>query len=269
MPTTLPKNDICPNCGYEVKQSNFCPECGQENIEYRVSLKTLIRYYISKYLRLDTKLIKTLKMLVLKPWHLTELYLQGKRKEYTSPIGLYFILSLLFVLGLRIQYLRSQGVKLAGTTVKIKVNESNAGKNELAEPQKQKIFLQFIKQLPNAMLISVPIVALILTILYYRSKKYMFIDHLILMIHYYAFVYLLTLPFSFIPYLNDLTLIPIIASILYLWVFMKQFYQESFLKTTYKYLVFNILSQIVIMILSLGLVLLIVIKESFMSKVNF
>ncbi|MCS7028785.1 MAG: DUF3667 domain-containing protein [Bacteroidia bacterium] len=265
--TRLPKSDTCLNCGYEVKEHNFCPQCGQENIDYRVSFKALVSHYFSRYFNLDTKLIRTLKVLIIKPWRLSQLYLQGKRRDYTVPIRLYFVLSLLFVIGMRFQFLHNQEQKSSGYIFKIKVNPEAAKNPERLESQK--LALQFIKQFPNAMLISVPLTALILTGLYYNTKKYLFIDHLILMLHYYSFVFLISLPFLFISYLSSLSVVNVLISSVYLWIFMKEFYQESAFKTTYKFIVFSLLSGVVVMALSIGLVFFIVGKELLLERLNF
>lgn len=256
----LPKSEQCLNCGHSVKEYKYCPECGQENTDYRVKLGVLIRYYVSKYVRIDIKWIVTIKMLITRPWRLTEAYLEGKRKQYTHPFRLYIVLSVLFFLGLRLQISNESSVedkrkfKLKSFSVQTE-NEVNM----------QKIASQVMTQLPNAMLISVPLVALVLTGFYYHRKKYFFIDHFILMLHYYAYVYLICLPFLFIPRIQLLSIIPLILATVYLWLFIKHFYQESILISTIKYIFFTVFSTAIITIISVLLVAIIILKEMFLK----
>lgn len=252
----LPKNQQCLNCGHNVGELKYCPQCGQENLDYRVKLGVLIRYYVSKYARFDIKWITTIKMLFTQPWQLTQIYLEGKRKQYTHPFRMYLALSVLFFLGLRLQ-----------VTYKASNDKSlNIGFFSItteSQVSMQKIVAQVMTQLPNATLISVPLVAMILTGLYYHHrKKYLFYDHFIFMLYYYSLVYLISLPFLFIPRANTLFLMPLLVSSAYLWLFIKRFYQENFIITTVKYLVFSFFSTVIIVLLSVLLMIAIIIRET-------
>lgn len=253
----LPKSQQCLNCGYEVISCKYCPECGQENIEYRVETKLLIRYYMAKYLRFDVKWLITLKILVLRPWYLTQVYLEGKRKQYTHPFRLYLVLSVLFFLGLRLQINTQETNKNNTITFKSGIFSLQTDRNLNIN----KIMNQVTAQLPNAMLISVPLVALVLAAFYYHKKKYFFIDHFVLMLHYYAYVYLISLPFLFIPQIQSFSFISFIFASVYLWLFIKFFYQESTWISTIKYIFFTIFSTAIVTGISILLVLIIIFKE--------
>jgi len=256
----LPKSEQCLNCGHTIHEYKYCPECGQENADYRVRLGVLIRYYLSKYLRLDIKWVRTVKTLLWQPWKLTETFLSGKRKQYTHPFRLYLVLSVLFFLGLRLQVVNQSP---DNDKRKLKLNFFTVQTER--DVNMQKVLNQIMAQLPNAVLLSVPLSALVLTGFYYMSKKYFFFDHFILMLHYYAYVFLISLPFLFIPQIGDFSFISLLLAIVYLWLFMKQFYQENILKTTLKYIFFSLLSSFIITILSVLLVFAILTKEMILA----
>ncbi|MEJ8758409.1 zinc ribbon domain-containing protein [Pontibacter sp. H259] len=87
----------CPNCGYTFEEvNNFCPNCGQENHDLNVPVKHLIAEFFEGTLHFDTKIWKTLKLLLLKPGLLTEKFNIGQRASYVPPFRLYVFVSLVF-----------------------------------------------------------------------------------------------------------------------------------------------------------------------------
>ncbi len=86
----------CHNCGETVSQS-FCPSCGQVVEERRGPLVGLVGDFISEFFSLDGRHVRTAVGL-LRPGRLTQLYLEGKRASYVSPVRVYIVASLLFFL---------------------------------------------------------------------------------------------------------------------------------------------------------------------------
>lgn len=87
----------CPNCGYTFEEvNNYCPSCGQENHNLNVPLKHLLVEFFEGTLHFDTKVWRTLKLLVLKPGLLTEKFNIGQRASYVPPFRLYVFVSLIF-----------------------------------------------------------------------------------------------------------------------------------------------------------------------------
>src|SRR5580658_1431395 len=92
---SLPRT--CQNCGTRVDQ-NFCPNCGQEYTTMIVPIGHLLREVLDLFLLLDSKLLRTLKLLVMRPGFLTNEYIAGRRARYVSPFRLYFVISALYFL---------------------------------------------------------------------------------------------------------------------------------------------------------------------------
>jgi len=97
------KRITCPNCEKQLKgDMNFCPSCGQENHIKRVSMKMLFSDFFTTYFTVDSKLLKSLKYLLIKPSFLSLEYLDGKIEAYLRPIRLYIFISFSFFLLLSI-----------------------------------------------------------------------------------------------------------------------------------------------------------------------
>ncbi|PCJ27376.1 MAG: hypothetical protein COA97_03660 [Flavobacteriales bacterium] len=86
----------CKNCKEELaSQERFCSNCGQKNI-IKLNLKYLLGTFIDDFFNVDSKLIVTLKYLILKPGLLSKEYMEGKRVSFVPPIRLYIVLSVIF-----------------------------------------------------------------------------------------------------------------------------------------------------------------------------
>lgn len=70
----------------------YCPNCSQANTTKKLSLRDFFDELFSNLLSYDSKLLKTLKALILHPGRITLDYVRGKRVSYTNPFR--FMLSL-------------------------------------------------------------------------------------------------------------------------------------------------------------------------------
>ena len=92
---TGPSLTHCENCGAEL-QGHWCAQCGQPAIEYRRSFRYVVSDLLNEFLNWDSKFFTTIALLILKPWRLTNEFLQGKRVRYVNPLRLYLLASILF-----------------------------------------------------------------------------------------------------------------------------------------------------------------------------
>ncbi len=83
----------CLNCKHPLDMSDkFCPNCSQMNSLKKPSLKDFFDEFFSSLISYDSKLLKTLSTLLIKPGTITRDYMNGKRVSYTNPFR--FLLSL-------------------------------------------------------------------------------------------------------------------------------------------------------------------------------
>ncbi|NJB70767.1 hypothetical protein GGR42_001229 [Saonia flava] len=80
----------------------YCPSCSQANSTKKLTLKDFFDEFFSSLISYDSKLLKTLSALVLKPGRITRDYINGKRTSYTNPFR--FLLSLAIVYFLMVNY---------------------------------------------------------------------------------------------------------------------------------------------------------------------
>nr|WP_299341480.1 DUF3667 domain-containing protein [Allomuricauda sp.] len=86
----------CLNCGHPLDVSDkYCPNCSQANSTKKLVLKDFVDEFFSSLVNYDSKLLKTLYTLLVKPGTITKDYVKGKRVSYTNPFR--FLLSLAFI----------------------------------------------------------------------------------------------------------------------------------------------------------------------------
>lgn len=88
---------ICPNCEQAFDRSfAYCPHCGQQNKKLDLHLRYFLNDFISSSFNLDSKIFRTLKLLIFYPGKLSREFIAGKRTRYIPPVRLYLIISLVY-----------------------------------------------------------------------------------------------------------------------------------------------------------------------------
>ena len=85
----------CENCG-EPLHGHWCAQCGQAAIDYRRSFRHVIADLLDEFLNWDSKFFRTIGLLLVRPWKLTNEFLAGHRVRYVHPLRLYLLASILF-----------------------------------------------------------------------------------------------------------------------------------------------------------------------------
>ena len=85
----------CQNCDTRLR-GLYCSACGQAAIDYRRSFRYVIVDVLDSFLNWDSKFIATIGWLIVRPWHLTNNFLRGRRVRYLHPLRLYLLASILF-----------------------------------------------------------------------------------------------------------------------------------------------------------------------------
>jgi len=90
------RGTACLNCGHPLDISDkFFPNCSQMNSIKKPSLKDFFDEFFSSLISYDSKLLKTLSTLLIKPGTISKDYINGKRVSYTNPFR--FLLSLAII----------------------------------------------------------------------------------------------------------------------------------------------------------------------------
>ena len=85
----------CANCGAE-RSGAYCSRCGQNDRNYQRALPPLVSELLREAFELDSRLVRTLKLLMFKPGALALEFSNNRRASYVSPIRLYLFVSILF-----------------------------------------------------------------------------------------------------------------------------------------------------------------------------
>ena len=106
----LPEQPLthCENCGAPLT-GQFCAKCGQHAIDYRRSLFQVLIDAADSFFNWDTKFLKSVGLLLVRPWKLTNDFNAGRRARYVHPLRLYLLASIAFFLLARTINLESKG----------------------------------------------------------------------------------------------------------------------------------------------------------------
>jgi Protein of unknown function (DUF3667) len=97
----MPKNNRCRNCGTDL-HGPYCSICGQHDIDYSQSFGVIFRDFLDSVFSFDAKVFRTISFLLTRPGDLTLRFLQGKHVPYLNPVRLYFSVSVLLFLTVRL-----------------------------------------------------------------------------------------------------------------------------------------------------------------------
>ena len=272
---------LCKNCNSELV-GLYCSECGQKDIAL-LTFKVIVRDFFDNILSLDSRLFITLKNLILRPGYLTLEYWAGKRNKYLSPFRLYLILSIIYFLLTPMlkngHFLASKEIPLSqkGRSL-ITVNEfpdrvqglvwfeftpdeiQNSSLIKyfhtgilIAEKRDMTIEGIMYSNLPSAMFILMPFMAVIFLQALYRKKKLLYSHHLITVLHLHSFIFLMfTLSNIFIAFFQDywitFSFLFNLIFIIYIYLNMKNIYGNSWIKTFSKFILLMITYSVTLLI---------------------
>ncbi len=287
MPKVRRKFSQCPNCGYIFEDvNNYCPNCGQENHDLNVPVKHLITEFFEGTLHFDTKVWKTLQLLLFKPGLLTEKFNKGERASFVPPFRLYVFVSIIFffVLALRsganyeaennnpimpeIEVMDMRGDTTAATISREAVADSLTQSidspflQELTEKFKnftsneEESSQKLLKNTSFMMFILMPFFGFILY-LFYRRKGRNYVEHLMFSIHFHTFFFILTIAALAVEYVIhslDVDTWVFWIGMLYLFLAMLRVYKQPFLGTLLRFIPISFLYLFSLSVLFVGTV---------------
>ena len=254
-----------------------------------VSLKRLARDFLAEHLGLESKVPTTLWTLVSKPGVLTREYLAGRRVRSLLPLRLYLSASVVYFLLLSLPFLGqkfNQTLKLTGVdaaaidsarTEAASRSDTSAltiavSGRRVASPRAKKIerfvnqrlnrfqtmsteeavtFFRssFVRYMPNAVFLLLPVFTLILYLLYRRTGRF-FAEHLIFTLHVHAFAFVVLTLSLFLPSALDIVVATWI--LVYLYIALRRVYGESRRRTAAKFAALLFSYMLILQITMLG-----------------
>jgi hypothetical protein len=240
----------CPNCGTAIEKQ-FCGDCGEQRFDrHQFSSSHFAHHVLHELLHLDSKIFRTIQLLLVKPGVLTHDYLQGRRMRYVAPLRLFlttfaavlFLYSVyrpVYDVGEIAKLQNSQPLRaiLAGAAARTKTPETVM----IDHLNERWHFYLHCLEIVNPL-----IMAAILALLYRKQRRF-FAEHTITALYFLSFTCVLEIikwPF-FVLLIRELqgpkakieSVIFFLIAFSYLWVTLRRVYEEPVGKTTIKSLV--------------------------------
>ncbi len=265
-----PRPDHCLNCGHAA-EGNFCAHCGQEHKDHAVALRPLVSDLLAEVVSWDSKLMRTLVPLVIRPGFLTSEYTAGRRVGYLSPLKLYLTVSVLFFLALSWKApLNEHNVVINPTGVTVRAGgrtvaapksrtleeyDANQRRKPLAErdppltatlirhsfkaKQSPMTFVSaLLADIPKMMFFLLPLFAMTLKLLYLRTKR-LYVEHLVFLLHVHAFAFLFLTPLLMAPLVWRGLFAGLVLPV-YFVLAMRAVYKQGWPKTLTKFVLLNL-----------------------------
>jgi hypothetical protein len=202
------QDNVCPNCSAPLN-GPYCPACGQRQTDLDRPFREIASEAMEAFFSFDERLIRTLWPLITKPGLLTVEYLSGRRARYLHPFKLYFAFSVaLFLLyslsGITIVRVADENDAVVAIRVEESEQEDVDGTSatapgdpgfvgrmlepviKLAEEDPDRLNRVFTDRLAKSIILLVPVFAVLLRLLYRKSR---YIAHLVFSLHLHSFAF--------------------------------------------------------------------------------
>lgn len=194
---------VCANCqtpGADI----YCGHCGQRLDTHIHSVWHFASEATEVLTHADSRVWNTLRPLLLKPGFLSKEFFAGRRARYLQPFRLYLILSVVFLLlaSLLGEKHNTGIVKIdESDKVECKNLKSDLPGNSWLRPRLiatcekltteggNELGQSVVHNLGRAMFVFLPLMALLMKLLYWHPRRY-YLEHLLLLLHNHAFVFL-------------------------------------------------------------------------------
>lgn len=249
------ESPACANCG-AVLSGRYCSACGQRVDTQAHSVGHFLSEAAEVLTHADSRVWGTLWPLLARPGFLTHEYFAGRRARYLQPFRLYLILSLVFFL---LTALLGNGSDTAGIRVGVDPHKECAnihtdvpgGKwllprftaacEHMVTDNGKALGEHIVHNVGRGMFVFLPLLAALMKLLYWRPKRY-YLEHLLLLIHNHACVFLALSIFTLaIHWLRSSAWITVLGFAMtwylarYLYRSMKTVYGQSGLVTFLKF----------------------------------
>ncbi len=190
----------CANCGVTL-YGRYCADCGQRRDSATPTVGHLAEETFETLTHADSRLWRTLRALLTSPGTLTREHFAGRRARYLPPIRLYLVLSVAFFLLLALD--QRSAVELSSETridADCAALEYRGPFEGTARTWLQEACLRlqrqgaasfesaFLRNLPKAMFVLLPLVAAGMLLFYWRPRR-LYIEHLLHLVHNHSAMY--------------------------------------------------------------------------------
>lgn len=164
------KEEICMNCG-TVLHGPYCSNCGQKVTDLNQSFWSFLMEYLANAFQLDTRLLPTLKEMVIHPGRLTQEFFKGKINSYVHPLKMNMFM-LVIVIAIVALFMRPS------------TNIADDQTNAVLSSDLNSLIQTY---LPIFILLMTPVLGLVVQLFNLRKKR-PFMEHFVFALHFAAFM---------------------------------------------------------------------------------
>lgn len=189
----------CANCGEQL-HGKHCHKCGEKKISKDdLTVKNFIGQTIDIFTHFDSKIFKSLILLLKKPGFLVSENIEGRRVKYAKPIQLFFIINIIYFFFLSYLDVGFDAVTnrssehmdnlLYGHIATSLVNEKIKEKNIPFEEYDNNFYDEIYIESKLLIIFMIPIFALWFKLIY-RKQKILYYEHLVFSTYFFCFILL-------------------------------------------------------------------------------
>jgi len=135
----------CSNCRAPLT-GPFCHICGQRDDDFKRPIWSLLREILDNVFSSDSRLFKTLFLLVLVPGGLTRAFAQGRRAQFVPPLRLYITVSIMFFVIIAIADVLILDIDVSPRTTAEELAEKRKQAEEEATKKLEELNLQRVEE---------------------------------------------------------------------------------------------------------------------------
>ncbi len=194
----------CVTCGATLR-GDWCHVCGEKSRgDNPPSIKRFVTDLLSEVFDTDGRIVKTLRLLILRPGHLTVEYMAGRRRPYLSPAASFIVMNLLFFF---IQPLVNVNTFIATLDTQLNwypyspwaaglVEEKIADISMNRDVYEASFDAASENYARSLIFMQVPLLAIALSLVHIAKRRYL-VEHLVYATHFYAFMLLMNIVAGF------------------------------------------------------------------------
>ena len=162
--------EICMNCG-AVLHGPYCSNCGQKVTDLKQSFWSFLMEYLANAFQLDTRLLPTLREMVIHPGRLTQEFFKGRINSYVHPLKMNMFMLLIVI-------------AMVALFMSPSTNISDDQTNEALSSDLNSLIRTY---LPIFILLMTPVLGLVVQLFNLRKRR-PFMEHFVFALHFAAFV---------------------------------------------------------------------------------
>ena len=200
----------CPTCGTAII-GRFCPHCGEQRlVAHGLSCGHYPEEFLDAITHLDSKLLRSVWMLLRRPGLLSVNYVQGRRVRFASPLRLFVFVSIVYFVSLTllhaIPFPKVSNIQFntfaTPLAIQLHGNDFYGGYaarrvvhklqlDNIAYPELEQRYDEKTTILSKTLLFAlIPVIAILFWALFLRKRRFL-AEHLVIATHFWAFTLVL------------------------------------------------------------------------------